>query len=416
MDLKVSSSGPADAAAAAAATATINPEKMTDYFDGGKSSGSGTIRETFVGQFETLKGCYRTWHQILWRQAMLMIVSHMDSGSPLNRIICLTIDDSSNLVANYSNIQADVKIAGGGCEEVKSSVESVGGGLQRGIIIDILSIKQMATSVSPNTPVVFIRYAETKPGQHDLLLSNTAHDFANSCTVHCTSSEIESILLILEEESWAISSSYQKKWKKQSTYNGTSFKLSLIRPVTESSLPSEVSTQKVITRKQSTQKLRRTCSLPGCTSNAHHQCSLCKTSYYCSVAHQKKHRSDHKSHCVPPPPLEPVEVSTLTEQNTTTAPTNVSITTPSSDATFTSLVPAVTSIPDTATTASTSPEFNPYVDIWPGTVGPGSSPPSEDIWDDATPKRRSVLVDLKNVSFLFIITPAIIASTSTSTL
>ena len=400
-------------------TPRIDPETLTDYFDiGGKSSGSGTIREAFDNQFEVfLKGCCRTWHQMLWRQAMLMIASHMDSGSPLNRIICLTIEDSSSHIENISNnTNADVKIAGGGCEEVKSTSgsRSVGdGGLQKkGIIIDILSIKQMVTSVSPNTPVVFIRYAVTTtgsvgcPSSHDLLLTKTADEFPNSCTIHCTLSEIESILSILEEESRLISSSYQKKWKIRGSDNGTSFNLSFIRPLNESLVSCVLHTKKVINRKESVQprrqKQRFACSLPGCTTNAQHQCSICKTSYYCCVDHQKLHRSDHKAHCVPPPQPKPVEIcSTLTEstRTPTTVQTNVSIVTSPSDSTSSSLVPPVTSISDAVATDS-PPEFNPFVNVWPSTVGPGSRPPEEDIWDDSTPRRHSILVDLKNVSTL----------------
>ena len=140
---------PADITGPAVAT-TINPETMIDYFDeNGKSSGS--VRAMVDRELETLEGCHhRTWHQMLWRQAMIMIASHMDGGSPLNRIICWTIEDSSTHVENISIANADVKIASGGCGELKSSGDSVGDGLRRGIIIDILSIKQMATSVSPN--------------------------------------------------------------------------------------------------------------------------------------------------------------------------------------------------------------------------------------------------------------------------
>ena len=415
---------PADITGPAVAT-TINPETMIDYFDeNGKSSGS--VRAMVDRELETLEGCHhRTWHQMLWRQAMIMIASHMDGGSPLNRIICWTIEDSSTHVENISIANADVKIASGGCGELKSSGDSVGDGLRRGIIIDILSIKQMATSVSPNTPVVFVRFAETTTGSdgllprhNDLLVTpNTADclregrngladDSAlNSCTIHCTSREFESILSILEEESRMICSSYQKKWKQRSTDNDL-FKLSLIRPTTEPSLPCELSTTKAITCKESTpprrQKQKRPCALPGCVSNAQHQCSVCKTTYYCCVDHQKEHRSDHKTHCVPPPPLEPADASSLTESaptsttaQTTTAQSNVSIATPSSAPSSPPPDPQV--ISEAVTTAPTPPEFNPFVDRWPGTFGTHSNPPSEDIWDDATPKQRSVLVDLKNV-------------------
>ena len=239
---------------------TLNPDEMRNYFDeGGKSSDGGSIREAFDNQFE-LYAFYRTWRpshgglpsisdrQMLWRHAMLMIASHLDSGEPLNRIICWTLNDTTPISTrdvSYSDMKA---AAGGGTsEEVKEYNSGDGQEIivkPRGVVIDIEAIKQMKTSASPNTPVVFVRYAESKAGPGGLLtefLELSANELpnhgSNQRTIHCTSDEIDYILSILDEASKNVSSSYQNKWKKKSKYNDKLFKLSFIRPALVPAFP-----------------------------------------------------------------------------------------------------------------------------------------------------------------------------------
>ena len=95
----------------------------------------------------------------------------------------------------------------------------------------------MNTSASPNTPVVFVRYAESKAGPGGLLtesLEKSAKELpnqgSNQRTIHCTSDEIEYILSILDEARGHISVPYLQKWKKRSPFNDKLFKLSFIRP------------------------------------------------------------------------------------------------------------------------------------------------------------------------------------------
>ena len=236
---------------------TLNPEEMINYFDvNGKSSGGGTIREAFDNQFE-MYTFYRSWRpsrgglpsisdrQMLWRHAMLMIASHLDSGEPLHRVICWTLNDTAPVSPRILN--PNVKRAGGNNNEIKQSGDGDDGqttndgtlvnSFPRGVIIDIEAIKQMKTSGNPNTPVVFVRYAESNAGPGGLLtetLEQSAKELpnhgSNQRTIHCTSEEIEYILSILDEAREHISSSYLKKWKKRSTFNESLFKFSFIRP------------------------------------------------------------------------------------------------------------------------------------------------------------------------------------------
>ena len=225
---------------------TLNPDEMVNYFDAeGKSSGGGSIREAFDNQFE-MYTFYRTWRpsrgglpsisdrQMLWRHAMLMIASHLDSGEPLNRVICWTLNDTAPISTRIPS--SDVKQSGDGNGH-KTNDDIIVKSFPRGVIIDIEAIKQMKTSASPNTPVVFVRYAESKAGPGGLLtetLEQSAKELpnrgTNQRTIHCTSDEIEYILSILDEAREHISSTYLKKWKKRSTFNDKLFKFSFIRP------------------------------------------------------------------------------------------------------------------------------------------------------------------------------------------
>ena len=337
----------------------LNPDEMRNYFDvDGKSLGGGSIREAFDNQFE-LYAFYRTWRpshglpsisdrQMLWRHAMLMIASHLDSGEPLNRIICWTLNDTAP-VSTRDIRYSDMKKAGGISEEVKEINGDDGQEINvsiakpRGVVIDIEAIKQMKTSASPNTPVLFVRYAESKAGPGGLLtefLELSANELpnqgSNQRTIHCTSEEIDYILSILDEASKNINSSYQNKWKNKSKYNDKLFKLSFLRPALVPAFPhadaqlqryharierkkwrddqramlekiieegkrkSKIETalrrkrraqaeqdeiarkQEIITRKARGEIMNKTCVWGDCDETALVQCSRCTKAFYCS--------------------------------------------------------------------------------------------------------------------------------------
>ena len=349
----------------------LNPDEMRNYFDEeGKSSGGGTIREAFDNQFE-LYAFYRTWRpsqglpsisdrQMLWRHAMLMIASHLDSGEPLHRVICWTLNDTASVTSRDLIKYADLKTAGGTSEEVKELVGIDGNepnnsivkshATPRGVVIDIEAIKQMKTSASPNTPILFVRYAESKAGPGGLLsesLELSASDLpnrgSNQRTIHCTSDEIDYILSILDEGSKNVSSSYQNQWKKRSKYNDSLFKLSFIRPALAPAFPhadaqyqryleriqrkkwrdeqrailekvieegkrkSKIATalrrqkraqsaqdellrqQELVARKARGEIMDKTCQWGDCNEIALVQCSRCTKAYYCSRRRKSYH-------------------------------------------------------------------------------------------------------------------------------
>ena len=93
-----------------------------------------------------------------------------------------------------------------------------------------------------------------------------------------------------------------------------------------------------------------------------HRCSVCHSAYYCSKEHQQEHwRLRHRDECVPAPALKSIPALQENEDK-----------------------PIINEAPH---------EFNPLIDIHPGSIGPGSVAPT-DIWDKRTGD-VSVCLDVK---------------------
>lgn len=68
-----------------------------------------------------------------------------------------------------------------------------------------------------------------------------------------------------------------------------------------------------------------TCELPDCAAAAPLRCSRCKTTYYCSVSHQKENWKDHRLLCKPSFSIQKgMNTKTVAQAQTTEAPVNES--------------------------------------------------------------------------------------------
>ena len=151
----------------------LNPDDLIDYFpltfeemNDGKESGGEETETSIYAAFNNMYDVYSIYHswrpsqelpcvsdpRMLWRQAMLMIASALDSNAenPVRRVICWCLGSAST-----DTDTASAKADGSG--------DGIAGG--RGVVIDIEDIKRLpsTSSDSRSIPVIFVRFAELTP-------------------------------------------------------------------------------------------------------------------------------------------------------------------------------------------------------------------------------------------------------------
>jgi hypothetical protein len=336
----------------------LNPEDLIDYFpltfdemnDGGESGSepaATSIRAAFSNMYDVYS-IYQSWRasqavpsvsdpRMLWRQAMLMIASALDTDAekPLTRVICWCTGAATAPASATGKESGDGAAAG-----------AIGGG--RGVVIDIEDIKRLppTSSESRAVPVIFVRFAELAPtaGPGGIITKEITKSMSDlpagglSRTICCTPGEIDHVLHILREASGAVDGGYRKKWEKKNRNNGKLFQLSMLRPPLKPSFPLEEAEAKrraeraarkeyrrkiredrdkeiakgkaeskkqtqvrrklrasrleeerksrmavVMNRKANGEAMNRMCHMLGCEEVALIQCSQCKQACYCQV-------------------------------------------------------------------------------------------------------------------------------------
>lgn len=335
----------------------LNPENLTDYFpltfnetDEGDEGQRTSIRTAFNNMYDVYS-IYHSWcpsqellsvsdPRMLWRQAMLMIASALDTNAdePLTRVICWS---AGNAVAASATSDG-------------SGGRATGGGGGRGVVIDIEDIKLLPSTSSSEPqviPVLFVRFAElTVTGPGGIITEEIAKSMADlptrglTRTICCTSGEIDYILKILVAAMSDVTEVYRKKWEKKKGYNKKLFRLSMLRPPVKPSFPLEdadavrraeraarkadrkIQREKrglliaagkaenkkqtilrreqravllekgkesrlaiVATRKADGEAMNKMCHVLGCQEIALIQCSQCKQACYCGVRRKSSH-------------------------------------------------------------------------------------------------------------------------------
>ena len=254
---------------------TLNPEDLIDYFplsfdemNEGKESGGEETETSIRAAFNNMYDVYSIYHswrasqelpsvsdpRMLWRQAMLMIASALDSNAdkPLTRVICWCLGSAATDTAS-----ASAKTDGSG--------DGIAGG--RGVVIDIEDIKRLpSTSSEPQSiPVIFVRFSELKPptGPGGIITTEITKSLSDlppgglSRNICCTPGEIDHVLKILGDACSGVDEAYRKKWEKKNRNNGKLFRHSMLRPPMKPSFPKEEAEAKRRAERAARKEFRR---------------------------------------------------------------------------------------------------------------------------------------------------------------
>lgn len=255
----------------------------------------------------------------LWQKNVVNIACHLDSGKPLYRVIFR------------------------GREDGEVSCQS--------IILDIENIKIAPNSMYEiETPVICVKFARTEgSGSFEDKITNSSSNLPGKGSdgiiiLHCTEEEIESGLLMLEQNSSFIDKGYLKEWSNGANKNSI-FKPSFLRPAFKPKFSHEdlvnlKCEEKIVDRMNSKGMVRdetyramkvvkamrrevtymrreerrqgnvleigssiiptpisNTCAVGDCECEGIFQCSTCKSVFYCSATHQRNHWPVHKDMC-----------------------------------------------------------------------------------------------------------------------
>lgn len=326
----------------------FNPDAMVDFYPIPESMhGSGSMRQAFDNGYDTFQFFQNDPPSIghpllsiqtgflLWRQLVRSIVSGLDVGVPLARVLCLTLGGSPAVDADSSSISEDAAAFG--------------------VVMDIVAVKRYnSTGTSTGTgtgtstgiptptatPVIFVRYAaiDNSPVVPEAILdaaSDLPSGGAHQKTFFCTRGEIVWALHTLAAQAGCVDEAYRQRWEASSPHNSSQrqlFMLSCLRPTDEPMRPTteaeesrrleqalqkearaaarmikegqiafgkEVSKQDTAERRQreETERARRIaeiypslatgevagrwCHKAGCTEFALLQCGRCRTTHYC---------------------------------------------------------------------------------------------------------------------------------------
>ena len=236
---------------------------------------------------------------------MLMIAGHLDSKVPLTRILCVTLDQLPAAVLPASTL-------------------SLGNGQMqhRGVVMDIEAIKwchpeqpsepekgqelveKKSCEQRKRQPMIFVRYALTDSDRE--AIDNSAQELSDEGIsqrrTSCSLEEIQYVLSLLQEQENCVDEAYRTQWKEKSAFNGTVFRLSLLRPTLEPLFPHRTAKLKQqahkerMMKRQAEEQMRmdelqmrrdkgeivdKVCCKLGCEEWALLQCSRCPNVCYC---------------------------------------------------------------------------------------------------------------------------------------
>jgi hypothetical protein len=255
----------------------------------------------------------------LWQKNVVNIACHLDSGKPLYRVIFRGRED--------------------------------GGVSCQSIILDIENIKIAPSSMyEMETPVICVKFARTDGSESfEDMITNSSSNLPGKGSdgiviLHCTEEEIESGLLMLEQNSTFIDKGYLKEWSNGANKNGI-FRPSFLRPAnkpkfshkdlvnlqSEEKMVDRMNSKGIVRdeiyramkvvkamRREATYKRRverrqgnvleigssiiptsltNTCAVSDCECVGIYQCSTCKSVFYCGAGHQRNHWPIHKDKC-----------------------------------------------------------------------------------------------------------------------
>ena len=153
-------------------------------------------------------------------------------------------------------------------------------------------------------PIIFVRYAVTDNDRE--AIDNSAKELSDEGIsqrhISCSLDEIQHVVSLLQEHEACVDEAYRTQWKEKSAFNGTVFRLSLLRPTLEPLFPHRTAELKRKAIKERRMKLQaeeqmrmdelqmrrdkgevvdKVCCKIGCEKWALLQCSRCQNVCYC---------------------------------------------------------------------------------------------------------------------------------------
>ena len=270
--------------------------------------------------------------RLSWRTVMLMIAGHLDSEVPLTRVVFLTLDQlpAADLPISAmitSSTDSAAKVVSCPSESLQKETSSLSSGqmqqYHRGVVMDIEAIKwchpekpsgpgkeqelgenKKSSERRKRLPIIFVRYAVTDSDRE--AIDNSAKELSDEGIsqrrISCSVDEIQHVVSLLQEQEDCVDEAYRTQWKEKSAFNGTVFRLSLLRPTLEPLFPHRTAELKRKARKERMIKrqaeaqmrmdelqmrkdrgeiIDKVCCKLGCEEWALLQCSRCPNVCYC---------------------------------------------------------------------------------------------------------------------------------------
>ena len=260
---------------------------------------------------------------------MLMIAGQLDGEVPLTRVVCLTLDQLPAAVLPItetvpSSTDNEEKLISS--ESLQKESSSLGSGqmhhYHRGVVMDIEATKwchpeqpsgpgqeqELGKKESgehrKRQPIIFVRYAVTDSDQEAIGKSakELSDEGISQREISCSFNEIQYVVSLLQEQENCVDEAYRTQWKEKSAFNGTVFRLSLLRPTLEPLFPHRTAVlkreahKKRMLRRQAEEQMRKdelqvrrdkgeivdkVCCKLGCEEWALLRCSRCQNEFYC---------------------------------------------------------------------------------------------------------------------------------------
>ena len=153
-------------------------------------------------------------------------------------------------------------------------------------------------------PIIFVRYAAIDSDREaiDISAQELSDDGIGQRRISCTLDEIQYVLSLLQEQEACVDEAYRTQWKEKSAFNGTVFRLSLLRPTLEPLFPhrdamlkrqrridrmlklqtaEQMRMDELRMRREKNEIIDKVCCKIGCEEWALLQCSRCQNVWYC---------------------------------------------------------------------------------------------------------------------------------------